>query len=538
MIGDTRQWRCPGCGRVFRIPIASDGPMVCPQCSGIPSDDVADDSPHLSSDDKSGLIAEFDPDTVDLKFESRSSTPFHHQMSEDQRVPRSPRLKLHLFLILAAIAVAVLFFPKNRQKPGSSMAPFDSSAHRLFSDRPRLRLNPNSNAPLVLLADISAEVPVRATLQLDDGERQWTYRASGPASDEYQLAVIGLRPGRDHVIRVQLEDETGKQKEISHPIMVTTPPLPEDFPPIEVRASFPESMEPGVTCFPVNLWVNDKRSQDYGYLIALDEAGEVTWYLRTNKRVVDMRLLENGHLLFDNHYQNLYEVDLLGNVHKHWVATRLGIELEAGQIPVDTDTMHHEFIPLPSGNFLTLSTELRTIPDFPTHERDTSAPRELSRVIGDAILEFQPDGTVVNRWPLFDLLDINRLGYGSLGGFWKPWYDGKGTKPACRDWSHANALIYDPSDDTMIVSLRHQDCLLKVSRATGELVWILGNPTGWGEEWKPYRLEPEEELRWPLSSARSGTDSERDNPDVRQRELPGNAPAPSYSGGTDLQPGR
>ncbi|MEZ4241635.1 MAG: aryl-sulfate sulfotransferase [Myxococcota bacterium] len=39
-------------------------------------------------------------------------------------------------------------------------------------------------------------------------------------------------------------------------------------------------------------------------------------------------------------------------------------------------------------------------------------------------------------------------------------------------WSHANAVEVDPRDDTLIVSVRHQDAVLKLTR-DGEIRWIL-----------------------------------------------------------------
>ncbi len=49
-------------------------------------------------------------------------------------------------------------------------------------------------------------------------------------------------------------------------------------------------------------------------------------------------------------------------------------------------------------------------------------------------------------------------------------------------WTHGNAVIYDPADDSIIVSLRHQDAVVKFSRQTGELKWILGPHENWDQE--------------------------------------------------------
>jgi arylsulfate sulfotransferase len=40
------------------------------------------------------------------------------------------------------------------------------------------------------------------------------------------------------------------------------------------------------------------------------------------------------------------------------------------------------------------------------------------------------------------------------------------------------------------VSMRHQNAVVKFSRSTGQLKWILGPHEGWGPAWQPYLLTP------------------------------------------------
>lgn len=44
------------------------------------------------------------------------------------------------------------------------------------------------------------------------------------------------------------------------------------------------------------------------------------------------------------------------------------------------------------------------------------------------------------------------------------------------DWFHSNAATYDPSDNSIIVSSR-ENFLIKVDYTTGDIIWILGDPT-------------------------------------------------------------
>jgi hypothetical protein len=136
-------------------------------------------------------------------------------------------------------------------------------------------------------------------------------------------------------------------------------------------------------------------------------------------------------------------------------------------------------LPLRNGNILALSREVREIDNYPTSANDPLAPRELAPVRGDRIVEFDRTGQIVKDISLLDLLDPRRPTHGSTMG------TGTGTS---RDWSHSNALSYDEASDCYLVSLRHQDAVVKISRADGTLKWILGNHENWGAQWQPYLL--------------------------------------------------
>jgi hypothetical protein len=246
--------------------------------------------------------------------------------------------------------------------------------------------------------------------------------------------------------------------------------------------------------------------------VALDGRGEVVWFYEAPHAISEAKRLSTGNLLYYyGTHGNAVEMDMLGNVIRQWAATRIpGTVVPEGAIPIDASTIHHDLVELPSGNFLALSTELRRFDSYPSSEDDPQAPRSPARVVGDVILEFQPDGAVVDRIPLLDLLDPFRIGYESLDwGFWQDTYENVPTEPL-RDWAHANSLHYDdgPNGDdgdrgdgrgpALIVSCSHQDAVFKLDLRKREIDWILGFPTGWGERWMPHVLTPVGEGLYPF----------------------------------------
>lgn len=360
--------------------------------------------------------------------------------------------------------------------------------------------NPNPAVPLAAVVRFAADGPVSTTVGVTDGEHEWTHEYDESHDPAAGLAVVGMRPDRSHQIRVTVRDASGAAHEAG-PFEFTTPALPEvgEFPPIEVLVSTPEKMEPGVTLFnPRRRKVG--RGQEiadynaaYGMLTALDADGEVVWYYRAPSRVSDFEKVRNGNIIYCTADFRLIEIDWLGNTINQWYAKRRPGGPPDSGIPVDVDTFHHEIDELPNGNIIVLSSEWKEIDDYYTSEYDANAPRKRQKVMGDVIVEFDREtGEVVWEWHAFDHMDPFRIGYETFSDYWV-----RRGYPDTVDWSHANNLLYDESDDSIVVNFRYQAAAMKIDRKTKQIKWIFGEPTGWGDLADKV-LKPKGDVRWPF----------------------------------------
>jgi hypothetical protein len=276
-----------------------------------------------------------------------------------------------------------------------------------------------------------------------------------------------------------------------------SPELPYTIAPVEVTTHKPDAMEPGLTFIPMFRWLNQDVDPTYGQLLIVDAEGEIVWAYETPHTAMEYKRLENGNLLYLGFDRTLFEIDMLGNPVRQWHASGTVRTAPDTSIPVETDTFHHDVLVMPNGNFMTLSTEVREIEDWYTSEEDPEAPRETQNVIGDVLLEFERDGTIINEWKFFDLIDPYRIGYGSLStGFYAIAYDGILEKPA-PDWTHSNGIDYDPESNTVLVSTNHLSTVMNLNRETGELDWMFGDPRDWRVPWSDLLLEPEDpDMLW------------------------------------------
>jgi hypothetical protein len=173
----------------------------------------------------------------------------------------------------------------------------------------------------------------------------------------------------------------------------------------------------------------------------------------------------------------VYEITMLGEVVQTWYPAG-GDAAPQDSILIDAGAFHHDAFPVNGGESLLVPVwEFRTVEDFPIDDQDPSV-RDTTLVRDAPVIEFTSDGTVVNSWDFLDILKPTRIGFGATQ-----------IRDDARNWAHTNAVVYDAVDDAIIASLRHQDAVVKVSRATGELVWILGTPANW-EGFEDYLLSP------------------------------------------------
>ena len=147
--------------------------------------------------------------------------------------------------------------------------------------------------------------------------------------------------------------------------------------------------------------------------------------------------------------------------HTMWIRDELGATvLEISDDMLGVTGLHHELLELPSGNFMALS--------FVFQDVDYGAAGVL-QTAGDSIVEFTPAGELVWTWDSFDHLDPQRVTEPFTTVVIHP-----ETQASTYDWTHGNGVVYDAASDTLLLSLRHQDWVIKIDHKTGEVLWKLG----------------------------------------------------------------
>ena len=183
--------------------------------------------------------------------------------------------------------------------------------------------------------------------------------------------------------------------------------------------------------------------------VVTDLQGNIIWYYPVG--AIPIKPMQNGHFIL-NISSDLREIDLAGNTIRDISTTQLNQSLQANGYSFSVDYFSHDVLTLPNGHWIGLAQITKDFTDLPGYPGTTG-------VIGDALIDIDPNGNVVWAWSAFDYLNVNRHLFG------------------LPDWTHANALVYTP-DGNLLLSMRNQSWILKIDYAngtgSGNVLWKLG----------------------------------------------------------------
>lgn len=216
--------------------------------------------------------------------------------------------------------------------------------------------------------------------------------------------------------------------------------------------------------------------------LATDLQGRVEWYYDVSQSGltfthVGQSLVPGGTVLLVGIDQDsplpgsrnvLREIDLAGNVVRETNIAAVNAELT----PLGLDAISsftHDVQRLPNGQTAVLGLVERTV-------NINGTP---TNYIGHIILVLDENLQVAWAWNAFDHLDVNRGPV--LGEIVPPGSAGPSAAvprlPAV-DWLHINAVSWSPADQNLVLSVRHQDWVVKIDyrngAGDGHVVWRLG----------------------------------------------------------------
>lgn len=323
-----------------------------------------------------------------------------------------------------------------------------------------VQLNPSGYAPLSALIRLETkeEVWVRLKVLGRDGVLSDVLQDFPEPGDQLSIPVHGLYAGWENTVELTFFDTAGSNLGTQAYRIRTQQPLGA-LPLITIQEARRDAMAEGMTL--VSYFGHNGAMFPQRPFI-FDSFGKIRWYLdyslhpELSSLFYDdgVERLANGNFYFGsggsgfgaNAANRIYEIDLFGNVVNSWAMPGYGF--------------HHEVFEKPNGNFLVTVNKLG------------------AATIEDHIIEIDRDTKqILREWDLNQSLQNNRTAWTTDS----------------QDWFHANAILFDETDGTIIVSGRTQG-VVKLTEEN-QPVWILAPHRGWGQagngqDLQPYLLQP------------------------------------------------
>jgi hypothetical protein len=420
--------------------------------------------------------------------------------------------------VLAIGTFAYLGMPQSQAAIGAEMqapARVEAPPSPLVLVEPAVRQNPNPAVPMAAILTMQASHATAVDVSIQESlagrpDRIWQVSAAVASDGSVRLPIVGFRSASILTFSISLRSSGGALMTLPNRLVFRAPALPEvglGWPKIDTVELERARIEPGITFVSVrrnflergSLMTASQRDfqRKFGLIIALNEDGEVVWYYRSPQRIAGVQSMPDGRILMTLADQRTRIIDVLGNVEKEYVA---GLSPDrdptSGAIPIDgIQTIHHEPYLTKRGTFIAMSANARRIDNYYTSVTDPNAPRKSQMVMGDAIIEYDASGKILWKWDSFDHLDPMRVHFHLFQPYWMT----RGF-PGHLDWTHGNGVSYDEKNGTIIVSLKQMDAIIGISRQTGEVKWIYGDPTGWSGVLAAKVLKPKGQfVRYPFS---------------------------------------
>jgi arylsulfate sulfotransferase len=294
------------------------------------------------------------------------------------------------------------------------------------------------------------------------GRQTSTTPATTSPGEGLAILVAGMRPNTTYHMRAHVEHEGGAWVDQDQTFTtgalasqgVTSLGIPAP-PGLTVSRPTPGlSPQPGVEMIDL---VPPANASLLAYLVT-DLDGNIIWYYNpgVGHTAVPFKPLPNGDFgvidITSSTGSELREIDLAGNTIRELTTSTLNQSLAARGYSISIANFHHEILPLPNGHWIVLTNTAIPYNNLPGYPGTT-------QVLGDVVIDLDPNWNPVWVWSSFDHLNVNRHPF------------------EFPDWTHSNALVYLP-DGNLLLSMRHQSWVLKLDyengTGTGDILWHLG----------------------------------------------------------------
>lgn len=330
-------------------------------------------------------------------------------------------------------------------------------------DNPYMKVNPYKTSPLSALVIFHTNKAAKITYTVEgkSDNTSLTNKVNGGYSKTHQVPIVGLYANYNNTVTItaKYKDGTSETKTVN----IKTGSLPKYIKNAKVTVSKNDKSKMDIGDNKLTI-INRTTKEPF----AIDADGEVRWY-STNYSQHTIEQISNGHMLIltkkktsSDVYNDLIETDVLGRIYKEYSFSSSTKSNDSGNAKDETTVIHHDLLELPNHDLLA------TVSDGSKYKEDVMV--QISHKTGKVV----------------KVIDLKKILPSSMYKNYKAGTDKK------IDWFHQNAVDYDKSDNSIIISGRNQDMILKLDYKTNKIIWIYSGKAKatWPKKYKDKILTP------------------------------------------------
>ena len=316
-----------------------------------------------------------------------------------------------------------------------------------------------------------------AAMTTNDVPCRFDTQSGSPDGSSMNFYIAGMYPNRTYTMHWETVKPNGARVNTGADFLFTTGSVVSTIT-VPATSVIVPAQPPTSVSAPVLL--HDYLPQGTGTRnvpIATDLSGNTIWYYPTPVSLLT-RTEVGGNMFIiyagnTNPYQQLLrEIDLAGNTVLETNVARINEQLVAlGRRTINA--FHHEARRLPNGYIAVLGSDEKLV----TNAQGGTVQNPVD-VLGAQVIVLDQNLQLKWAWDAFDFLDIQRTA--PLGEVCSAGHTGCPVfrlATQANDWLHANSIQQSP-DGNIIVSLRHQDWVIKINYASGagdgHVMWRMG----------------------------------------------------------------
>lgn len=326
--------------------------------------------------------------------------------------------------------------------------------------KPYVKVNPYQTSPLTALVIFQTDqvAKVKYTVVGKSANTSITNQVNSDYSTQHQIPIVGLYSGANTVkLQVTYQDGTTTEQTLA---IKTTTELPKYLQQTKIKVTKNNKQQMAIGDNKLTFMIRTTKQS-----FAIDADGAIRWYSTLYVQHM-LQPIHNGHLLLLSKktqsamvYNDLLETDYLGRVYKEYTFRAKTSNNDGGK---ETTVLHHDIIELPNHDLVA------TVNDGSDYVEDTMVV--ISAQTGK----------------ITKVIDLKKLLPTAMYTKYKAASDGD------VDWFHQNSVYYDDNDQSLLISGRNQDMIMKIDLQTDKIKWIYSGKKAstWPQKYRSLLLTP------------------------------------------------